>query len=62
MWGRRNFATNVPLPLRFLSVTSVPADAVPCRSTDHKLHAEAYEWFEIGFDYFGRTTTQKQTE
>jgi predicted secreted protein len=29
---------------------------------DHKLHAEAYEWFEIGFDHFGRTSTEKQTE
>lgn len=28
----------------------------------HKIHAEVYEWFQIGFDYFGRTTTPKQTE
>lgn len=28
----------------------------------HKKHKEVYDWFEIGFDYFGRTTTQKQTE
>ncbi|KAI9829756.1 MAG: putative methionine--tRNA ligase, cytoplasmic protein rar1 [Sarea resinae] len=28
----------------------------------HALHAQVYEWFEIGFDYFGRTTTEKQTE
>ncbi|KAM0748825.1 methionyl-tRNA synthetase [Meredithblackwellia eburnea MCA 4105] len=28
----------------------------------HKLHAEAYEWFQIGFDHFGRTSTEKQTE
>lgn len=28
----------------------------------HKLHAETYEWFDIGFDYFGRTSTDKQTE
>ncbi|XP_071941977.1 methionine--tRNA ligase, cytoplasmic-like [Antedon mediterranea] len=27
-----------------------------------KLHQEIYEWFNIGFDYFGRTTTDKQTE
>ncbi|XP_033115540.1 methionine--tRNA ligase, cytoplasmic-like [Anneissia japonica] len=27
-----------------------------------KLHYEIYEWFNIGFDYFGRTTTVKQTE
>uniref|UniRef100_T1JAR2 Methionine--tRNA ligase, cytoplasmic n=1 Tax=Strigamia maritima TaxID=126957 RepID=T1JAR2_STRMM len=28
----------------------------------HKLHSEIYEWFEISFDYFGRTTTQQQTQ
>ncbi|ELU11987.1 hypothetical protein CAPTEDRAFT_6394 [Capitella teleta] len=26
------------------------------------LHTEIYEWFNIGFDYFGRTTTAQQTE
>ncbi|KAG5919507.1 putative methionine--tRNA ligase, cytoplasmic protein rar1 [Claviceps capensis] len=28
----------------------------------HKKHKEVYDWFEIGFDYFGRTTTEKQTK
>ncbi|ODQ67001.1 methionyl-tRNA synthetase [Nadsonia fulvescens var. elongata DSM 6958] len=28
----------------------------------HKIHKEVYDWFQIGFDYFGRTTTEKQTE
>lgn len=28
----------------------------------HKIHKEVYDWFGIGFDYFGRTTTEKQTE
>ena len=28
----------------------------------NKLHAEIYEWFEIGFDIFGRTSTQEQTD
>lgn len=28
----------------------------------HKIHSEVYKWFQIGFDYFGRTTTTKQTE
>ncbi|KYK60534.1 methionyl-tRNA synthetase [Drechmeria coniospora] len=28
----------------------------------HVKHKEVYDWFEIGFDYFGRTTTEKQTE
>ncbi|CAH2353913.1 methionine--tRNA ligase, cytoplasmic [[Candida] railenensis] len=27
----------------------------------YKIHKEIYEWFEIGFDYFGRTTTPDQT-
>ena len=28
----------------------------------HKIHADVYEWFEIGFDIFGRTSTTEQTE
>lgn len=28
----------------------------------HAQHAQVYEWFQIGFDHFGRTTTPKQTE
>nr|XP_002128793.1 methionine--tRNA ligase, cytoplasmic [Ciona intestinalis] len=28
----------------------------------HKIHSEVYEWFSIGFDYFGRTTTECQTK
>lgn len=28
----------------------------------HKLHAEIYNWFNISFDFFGRTTTRQQTE
>lgn len=28
----------------------------------HKIHAEIYKWFNIDFDYFGRTTTPQQTE
>lgn len=28
----------------------------------HAIHADIYRWFQIGFDYFGRTTTEKQTE
>lgn len=28
----------------------------------NKLHTEIYEWFNISFDYFGRTTTPEQTE
>ncbi|KAF8778171.1 Methionine--tRNA ligase like protein [Argiope bruennichi] len=28
----------------------------------NKLHSEIYQWFNISFDHFGRTTTSKQTE
>lgn len=28
----------------------------------NKIHAEVYEWFEIGFDIFGRTPTKQHTE
>lgn len=28
----------------------------------HAIHAKIYEWFNIDFDHFGRTTTQHQTE
>jgi methionyl-tRNA synthetase len=27
----------------------------------HKKHKDVYDWFDIGFDYFGRTTTEQQT-
>ena len=28
----------------------------------HAIHKEIYKWFNINFDYFGRTSTSKQTE
>lgn len=28
----------------------------------HQVHKDSYEWFDISFDHFGRTTTTKQTE
>uniref|UniRef100_A0A060TCJ7 methionine--tRNA ligase n=1 Tax=Blastobotrys adeninivorans TaxID=409370 RepID=A0A060TCJ7_BLAAD len=28
----------------------------------YTIHKGVYEWFQIGFDYFGRTSTEKQTE
>ena len=28
----------------------------------HAIHRDIYKWFDIRFDYFGRTSTQKQTE
>ncbi|CAB4001240.1 methionine--tRNA ligase, cytoplasmic-like, partial [Paramuricea clavata] len=27
-----------------------------------KIHSEVYEWFNVQFDYFGRTTTEEQTK
>ena len=28
----------------------------------HEIHKRIYDWFDIDFDYFGRTTTQQQTD
>ena len=28
----------------------------------HVIHSDIYKWFQIDFDFFGRTTTEKQTE
>lgn len=28
----------------------------------HAIHCAIYKWFQINFDYFGRTTTERQTE
>uniref|UniRef100_A0A671SDB5 Methionine--tRNA ligase, cytoplasmic n=1 Tax=Sinocyclocheilus anshuiensis TaxID=1608454 RepID=A0A671SDB5_9TELE len=28
----------------------------------HAIHADIYKWFQIDFDFFGRTTTKQQTE
>lgn len=28
----------------------------------HVIHKHTYDWFQIGFDYFGRTTTPQQTD
>ncbi|MBN2652831.1 MAG: methionine--tRNA ligase [Spirochaetales bacterium] len=28
----------------------------------HEIHKDIYQWFNIDFDHFGRTSTQKQTE
>jgi methionyl-tRNA synthetase len=28
----------------------------------HFIHKDIYKWFDINFDYFGRTSTEKQTE
>lgn len=28
----------------------------------HEIHEDIYKWFNVNFDYFGRTSTEKQTE
>lgn len=28
----------------------------------YKIHKDSYDWFELDFDYFGRTSTPQQTE
>lgn len=28
----------------------------------HAIHCQIYEWFNIEFDYFGKTSTPQQTE
>ena len=28
----------------------------------HRVHKQVYDWFDIGFDHFGRTSTEKQTK
>ena len=35
---------------------------IEIRDKYNKVHIEIYERFNVDFDYFGRTTTQQQTE
>lgn len=45
--------------------TKALQEKVSCQEICDKyfaIHRDIYEWFDIDFDYFGRTTTQKQTE
>ncbi|KAJ1675530.1 methionine--tRNA ligase mes1 [Spiromyces aspiralis] len=45
--------------------TKALEEGVSCQELCDKynaLHREVYEWFNISFNYFGRTTTSKQTE
>ncbi|KAJ2160267.1 methionine--tRNA ligase mes1 [Coemansia sp. RSA 552] len=45
--------------------TKALEEGVSCRELCDKygaLHREIYEWFGLSFDYFGRTSTEKQTE
>lgn len=28
----------------------------------NKVHCDVYDWFNISFDYFGRTSTEQQTK
>ena len=45
--------------------TKALEEGITCQELCDKyntIHTQVYEWFEIGFDYFGRTITQQQTE
>ncbi|KAJ2681671.1 methionine--tRNA ligase mes1, partial [Coemansia spiralis] len=45
--------------------TKALEEGVSCQELCDKyaaLHQEIYEWFGLSFDYFGRTTTEKQTQ
>ena len=49
--------------------TATETKAIQAKSTPkeicdkyHEIHKRIYEWFDVDFDYFGRTTTQQQTE
>ncbi|KAG9290960.1 hypothetical protein G9A89_011110 [Geosiphon pyriformis] len=45
--------------------TKAIEEGISCQELCDKynaLHAEVYQWFDIGFDYFGRTTTPQQTQ
>ncbi|ORX91886.1 methionyl-tRNA synthetase [Basidiobolus meristosporus CBS 931.73] len=45
--------------------TKALEEGVSCQELCDKynaLHAQVYEWFGVDFDYFGRTTTNQQTE
>ncbi|KAK9764057.1 methionine--tRNA ligase mes1, partial [Basidiobolus ranarum] len=45
--------------------TKALEEGISCRELCDKynaLHTRVYEWFGVSFDYFGRTTTNQQTE
>jgi len=45
--------------------TKALAEGITCQELCdkfHTLHKEVYDWFEIDFDHFGRTTTPQQTK
>ncbi|KAI7869181.1 tRNA synthetases class I (M)-domain-containing protein [Spinellus fusiger] len=45
--------------------TKALEDGVTCQELCdkyHAIHRDVYKWFEISFDFFGRTTTPQQTE
>ena len=54
------------LPLPFASARAGSEDAMarppPVCDRYHRKHVEAYDWFELGFDHFGRTSTEQHTE
>ncbi|KAJ2814464.1 methionine--tRNA ligase mes1, partial [Coemansia sp. 'formosensis'] len=45
--------------------TKALEDGVTCQELCdkyHRVHKEVYEWFDLSFNYFGRTSTQKHSE
>ncbi|CAG8637996.1 8144_t:CDS:2, partial [Acaulospora morrowiae] len=45
--------------------TKALEEGITCQELCDKyyaIHTQVYKWFDIGFDYFGRTTTPQQTE
>ncbi|KAJ4824393.1 hypothetical protein Tsubulata_026337 [Turnera subulata] len=56
--GKRNMLVTSALPY----VNNVPhlGNIIGCKY--HAIHKEVYEWFDISFDVFGRTSTPKHTE
>ena len=62
--GSRGLLQHLPLARTATETKALAEGLTPQQICDkyHAIHADIYRWFEIEFDYFGRTTTPKQTE
>lgn len=58
LWGGGEFSVNMCFFICFFCF-SVWMDMI---LRFHALHKEVYDWFDISFDKFGRTSTPEQTE
>lgn len=66
--------SNVIIKIKIFSGTDEYGTATEAKALEEKttpqsicdkffdIHNDVYRWFNIGFDYFGRTTTPEQTE